>query len=732
MSHDRLAARLKATFAAELSDQVRLMNRDILALEANPTEGASLKSLFRVAHTLKGAARTADVPLVEELCHGLETLLAEARDGARRLGPEDFQLFYAAADALAEAGGQLEARQPVESPTLVWLAQRLRLGNQTPGAGQPRRAPVPPPSPARAPARPDPREDRLSVDPARLDALLASGSQLLIAEGRIVGRRTDLEAVHDAARELLGGWRRARRQLRRTMGGDGITPMSGMLEWVDGRVLGLVQQARRLAAAAAGDARAIDQASSPLIEQIRRLRVRPFSEACEALPRAARDLAGAAGKEVGLEIADTGVEADRAVIDALREALLQLLRNAVDHGIEAPERREQLGKPRRGRVRVAAELRGDRLLVSVSDDGAGLDEESIRSKLASRGEPAPAGRYELVGALLEGGTSTRVEASRISGRGVGLDVVRAAVERIHGRLDVDWEPGRGSTFTIACPPSPATIRALLARAGSETVAFPTADVVAAALVAPGDVRPVAGRATIPSADGRVPLVSLEALLGPAFGGGRSTGKLRAVIVRGGERRLALAVDELLTEREIVLRPIPACGGRYPLLNGATLLQDGCLALVLDAVALVGAAGPLSLAATAAEPTVEGRERRARVLVVEDSITTRTLEQSILEAAGYEVATAVDGLDGLEWLQANECDLVLADLEMPRMDGLALCRAVKESPRLRRIPFVLVTARESAEDRVLGLEAGADAHLGKSSFEQQGLLDTVRALLAQER
>ena len=731
MNPDRLAARLRATFAAELGDQVRLMNRDLLALESAPADPATLKSLFRVAHTLKGAAHTADVPLVEEVCHNLESLLVEARDGSRLLGQADFQLLFAAADALGDAGERLKTERALNPSPLADFAARLRTGRAAFAGPGPVAAPTMPPAPpAAVPPKAEPRDDRLRVDPARLDMLLASSNRLLAARGRFLSRPSEMDEVHDAAKDLLAGWRRTRHHLRTIVASDDHRTAE-LVEWLDERMMGLAQQARRLSSAVASDARILEQIATPLLDQVRRLRMRPFSEACEALPRAARDLATAAGKEVALDIADGGVEADRVVLDALGEALLQLVRNAVDHGIESRDRRVQLGKPRRGTITVRAELRGDRIVVTVGDDGTGLDEASIRARLAAKGQQAPAGRYELVRALLEGGTSTRSEAGRISGRGVGLDIVRAAVERIHGRLEVDWDAGRGTTFTLVCPPSPASIRAMLVRVGGEIVAIPTADVGTAVIVAADAVRRAAGRDTIASVDGPVPLLALGTLLGRGFAGVASNGRIAAVVVRSGGGRVALAVSELLAEQEVVLRPIPGREGRFPLLSGAALLEDGRAALVLDTAAVLEAAGG---AATSGDESLgraaaasDGR-RKWRVLVVEDSITTRTLEQSILEAAGYEVATAVDGLDGLRSLQERPCDLVVADVDMPRMDGLALCRAVRASPQLKRLPFVLVTARESAEDRARGLEAGADAYLGKSSFDQQSLLETVRQLI----
>lgn len=723
MNQDRLAARLKATFTLELEEQVRVMNADLLALEGGKsTDPDRLKSLFRVAHTLKGAARTAGVPLVEEVCHRLESLLVDARDGKSALGPDTFALLFGAADALADAAARLQGGRDLDGSPLGRVAGSLR-GER--GALVAPVASVAAPSVSSA----EPREDHLRIDATKLDSLLASSSQLLIAGGRLGGLPADLEALHGAAGDLLAGWRRARRRLRRELGQSAAHGLDHLLDPLDAQLKGLVQQAGRVAAGAAEDVRDLGLVTGQMVEQVRRLRMRPVAEACEALPRAARDLAAAAGREVQLELADAGVEADRAVLDALREALLQLLRNAIDHGIEPPAVRERLGKARQGRVRIAAELRGDRLLVTVADDGAGLDETSIRAKLAARGVPDPQGKQELGRALLEGGFSTRAEAGPISGRGVGLDIVRAAVERIHGRLELDWEKGQGTSFTIVCPPAPASIRALLVTVGAQTIAVPTADIVAVGRVRTEAIKRAGGRDLITTAAGPVPVVTLAALLGPPFTASHVNGHVPVVTLQSGERRLALVADTLETEQEIVLRPIPGRRERLALVSGAALLAKGQVALVLDPVAVVSA-GLAAASGTALAGADRGPAdvKQGTILVVDDSITTRTLEQSIFEAAGYAVATAVDGAEAWKWLQERTCDLVVADVEMPRMDGFALCQAVRASARLKQIPVVLVTALEGAEDRARGLEAGADAYLGKSSFDQQGLLDTVRQLI----
>jgi two-component system chemotaxis sensor kinase CheA len=404
------------------------------------------------------------------------------------------------------------------------------------------------------------------------------------------------------------------------------------------------------------------------------------------------------------------------------------VRNAVDHGIEPPAVRARVGKAPQGTVRVSAHTRGDRLVVEVGDDGAGVDLGAVRSRLATLGRAVPNDDREAARALFEPGVSTRAEATTISGRGVGLDLVRATVARIGGVVDVTWEAGAGTTVTLECPVSLATLRGVVARVSGQPVVIPTAHVARLLRVRPDDVRQAEGRSVLPSPDGPVSLVALARVLGPPLADATASEETPVVLLHAGPRRLAVAVDELLAEQEVVVRPLARRGGAMPHLAGAAILGTGQVALVLNPAAVVdsGLAGAQA-AAVALAPAPVAR-RRPRVLVVDDSITTRTLEQSVLEAAGFDVATAVDGADGWRLLQEQGADLVVADVEMPRMDGIALCRAIRASKRFAALPVVLVTALERPEHRAQGLDAGADAYIGKSGFDQQHLLDTVRQLL----
>lgn len=725
MNKDELAARLRASFLGELEDQVRAMNTDLLALEKHPADLESLKSLFRVAHTLKGAARAANVPLIEQVCHALETLLARARDGKALLGPAHFSLLFSAADALTEARTRLAAGAGLQDSALLHVADALRSLDAPAPRGL---APAPVPAPATTGA-PEAGDGSVRVRAEKLDALVASAVGLVTLRSRTATRHAALEDLQGRAARLAAEWRRVGRRLRVALERPGGPPAAGQaFRQLEAGLHELSRESTRLAASATEDLRAFSQATDDLFDQARGLRMRPFAEACEALPRAVRDLATAARKEADLAITGGAVEADRTVIDGLREALLHLVRNAVDHGIETPDVRERAGKTRCGTITVAAVLRGDRVVVTVTDDGAGLHVGAVRAQLERRGMPAPSDTGELLRVLLRGGISTTRQVTPISGRGVGLDVVRTAVERLGGSLDVAWEAGRGTTFTVECPLTVATVRAVLVSVSQQTLAIPTSHIERLLRVRPGDIRHAEGRHVLAGDAAPVPLVALARLLPPLVER-PAVGPVPVVVLRDGDRRLGVAVDELLTEQVVVQHPLSRGQSDLPHLSGAALLGSGQVALVLNPLPTIatGLGAPSGPGITVAEPTPEAPARR-RILVVDDSITTRTLEQSILEAAGYEVLGAVDGADAWRVLQETGCDLVVTDIEMPRMDGFALCEAIRSSARFKNVPVVLVTALETVEHRQRGLDVRADAYIGKSSFDQQNLVDTVRQLL----
>lgn len=721
MSGNHLNARLLRTFLGELEEQLRAMNAELLALEATPQDSERLRSVFRIAHTLKGAARAAGVPLIEQACHRLETLLADARQGKTRLTGVHFRWLFAAADALRDAGERLKRGDSLSTSPLASLAP-------TPAEGETEEAREVTPAVTPGPAALQAGDGQVRIESAKVDALLAAASELPSIRGRCLLRVGEVEALHELAARSAIQWRQAGRRLRLALERAGAGGASEALSTMDDALEQLSRRLEGLARAVREDAQELTKVTDDVQHRARQLRMRPFAEACEALPRTVRDLAQSAGKQVELRVTGGEVEADRSVLDGLRDVLLQLVRNAVDHGVEPPAVRARSGKPPRGVVEITARLQGDRILVTVRDDGGGLDLPAIRAALARQGRPVPESDRDVIKALFESGISTRPEAGTISGRGVGLDIVREAVQRIRGTVDVTWEPGRGTQFVIQCPPSLVSVRVLLAALGSQVVAVPTSHIERLLRLPSSELHSIEGQQVISGTEVPVRLVPLSALLG-APDGRPAPEPLPVVLLKAGSRRLALAVDELLAEEEVVLRPLRIRGGAGPLISGGALLPSGrvCLVLNPDAVISAGLGAPAEVRIPPAEGGAALPSRR-RILVVDDSITTRTLEQSILEAAGYEVMTAVDGSEAWRLLQERGCDLVVADVEMPRMDGFELCRAIRGSKRFSQLPVILVTAMETPEHRARGLEVGADAYLGKSSFDQQHLLDTIQQLL----
>ena len=736
MSDDALAIRLLAIFVEELDEQVQQLNEDLLALERTPADAERLRGVFRVIHTLKGASRAAGLRLVEEVCHALEHELSRVRDGGVALGGAQIALLFEAADALGEVRDELRLGHPAPDAALSVVLLHARGRSATPGAPSVPRtvADVTSPTPRSvtsaeavvpvdvAPPQMDAPASTTPGAPSTQDASRA-GSQVRVslhqvdaitgAAGEIAGLASML---NDRADELAALRARRRAERRRYSADEGGVEFD--------------KELTRLLRRAGEDARALAAVSSRLGESARNLRQRPFSELTETLPRVARDVAHDLGKQVRVAVSGAEIEADRVVLEALREPLLHLVRNAVDHGIEAPDVRIAAGKAAEGEVRIEGSLRGDRLRVAVADDGAGLDLGAIGKGITRSGRSLPTDARAVARAIFDEGFTTRASATTVSGRGVGLGIVRAAAERMGGTVDVTSTPGRGTTIIVDVPISIATMRVVLVQVGDILLGVPSAFVVRVMRADPRTLARVDGRTMLVSDSVPMPVTTLAALLGPPFTESQPPAMLQIMVLESGGRRVAVVVDDLHDERELVLRPLEHAGRAATNASvGTSLLSSGEVALVLSVPALLaheahGGAHPSSALAA-----VEAAERApARILVVDDSITSRTLEQSVLAAAGYDVVTAVDGAEGWRTIERDAIELVVSDVEMPNLDGVALCERIRANASTASLPVILVTSLDEPAQRARGLEAGADAYLTKSSFDQDTLLDTVRMLL----
>jgi two-component system chemotaxis sensor kinase CheA len=607
-----------------------------------------------------------------------------------------------------------------------------RLIDAAAGTGAPAVAAVsvpPPLLPAEAPAAPpmldrrDADGETLRVQSSKLDTVLTRSGELLLAVRQAERRRDEWTTVEDRASGLAENFRLLQGLLPRDMDAETRAAAQQVGVGIDK----LRDDLERVLAAAASGGRGLVRTAGDLDACVRSLRMVPFAEAGPGLERAVRDLALAAGKEVVFKLRGHEVELDRAVAERLKDPLLHLVRNAVDHGIESPAERAAAGKPAAGLVTVSAALKGAQVEIAITDDGRGLDRQRIREEARTRGMPESAEDRDLLALVFQPGLSTARALTSVSGRGVGLDVVKTQVNALHGTVGLESVAGVGTTFALTVPLTVTLIRALLVECAGRIFAMATTQVMGLRRLLPAEVRNVGGREMLAVTPGLLPLVSLAEALGlPAPRRDRGQGGF-VVLVEAGTSRIAFVVDELCAEQDLVVTSLGRRLRRVPNLAGCALMEDGGIALIVSAAELAESAlhaparRPL-LAAAAAETT------RRRLLVADDSVTTRTLEKAILKEAGYEVRLAADGHQAWRILQEEAIDLVVADVEMPGMDGFTLTDSVRRSAALRAIPVVLVTSLSSDRDRARGLEVGASAYVVKSGFDRSRLLEAVGQLL----
>ncbi len=764
MDRAKLLERLMATFLGELGDHVQSINKDLLALEREPgSEGTAerFKDLFRAAHSLKGAARAVNVDVIEEACHRLEGILSAVRDDRIALDPALFALLFKTVDAIEESGMRLREQQDLSDSPLSGLLTALDgVLNRLPEEANSREADLPPPTVTQATERraeastPQPIETTATIPSPRiyseieknargtafvrvpaekLDALLKGNGELLVARRRVEACASGLAELRDLVTSWDAEWRIAARPLRqqlvRSGPGDGVRPLPhrtvDSLSRMGSRLSDLKEGLDRLAVRMAGDHRQLARAAGTLEDEVRRVRMLPFAEACQGLDRVARDVALESGKAVELIIEGGDVELDRSVLEGLKDPLMHLVRNAVDHGIEPADQRSAAGKTERAYIVVSAALRGAQVEVVIADDGGGIDYEAVRQKARERGLHEPADDRDLADLIFLPGFSTARLLTNVSGRGVGLDVVKSRIEALHGTVAVSTTRGRGTRFILSVPLTLTSLRAILLKASGQIFALASANIQTLARLDPAELRSVEGQAVLARGGPPVPVARLAEVLGLPAGEPLQIGtKVPCLILAAGERRVALVVDELVAEQEIIIKSLGNRIRRARHFSGATILPDGKVALVLNAGSLLRSATGLGAIRTAhrQEPV------RKRLLIVDDSVTTRTLEKSILESAGYEVLVAVDGAAGWRMLQEHGADLLISDIEMPIMDGFELAETVRRMPRFAELPIILFTSRGNDRDKARGIEVGADAYIVKGEFDQKDLLETVALLL----
>ncbi|HEY3234372.1 MAG TPA: response regulator [Polyangiaceae bacterium] len=684
-------------FRVEAQELLEQLSQGALGLERG-AETESVQRLLRLAHTLKGAARVVKLNHIGDIAHKLEDLLVPFRKQPGPMGRDTVDALLGMLD---------EIRKLVPS-----AAEEL------------------PVDPGVIPARAAPAADNiesLRLNIAELDNLLENvveaGVQVEVLRSHEQGLGALLERC-DALLAELGTATAAG-------GGNGAGPFR------------LRQRAEQLRAELGPTRRLVGERSDPvqreiteLRERISELRLVSASALFGDLERAVRDAAHSLGKSVTCEFDGGETRIDAHVLASLRGALLHVVRNAVAHGIEDPSRRAEMGKPATGVVSLSVERRGHRASFSCRDDGRGIDLAAVRDSALERGlltaSEAPQFTHRAaVALLLQGGVTTSGQVTQIAGRGVGLDVVRDTTLRLKGEIDIDTKTGQGTTVTLTVPLSLSALPALAVEAGDIRTLVPIYAVSKTVRLQPSDVSKTSEGETIVDNDKVIPLLSLARALGrPSVSrgarsspSGRAGGGRTAVVVRSGAGSVALDVDRLLGVQTAVVRALPELASAGPAVSGAALDRMGNPQFLLSPAAVVRWSEQ-----ALPEPEAAPEAVRLPILVIDDSLTTRMLEQSILESAGYEVDLATSAEEALGKAAQRRYSLFIVDVEMPGMDGFQFVAQTRADPALREIPSILVTSRGDSEDRRRGKQAGARAYIVKREFTQETLLETIHRLI----
>ncbi|WP_404938318.1 hybrid sensor histidine kinase/response regulator [Pseudomonas sp. JDS08PS003] len=763
-------ASLLELFSLEAEAQTQVLSTGLLALERNPTQADQLEACMRAAHSLKGAARIVGVDAGVSVAHVMEDCLVSAQEGRLYLQPEHIDALLQGTDLLmriASPGG-VETVAPDIPGYVALMEQLLAHGPGVPSV--PAQASAPPEPEFEAPVAPMaqlPREleplsppSEPALEPAVSNGrpgkrMTEGGERVLRVTAERLNSLLDLSSKSLVETQRLKPYLATMQRLKRIQS-NSLTALENLNLHLKEHALSLeaqeaLEDARRLLAESqqllAEKTAELDefgwqasQRAQVLYDTALACRMRPFADVLTGQVRMVRDLGRSLGKQVRLEIEGEKTQVDRDVLEKLEAPLTHLLRNAVDHGIELPEQRLLAGKSAEGVIRLRASHQAGLLVLELSDDGNGVDLERLRQSIVER-QLSPAqtaaqlSEEELLTFLFLPGFSLRDKVTEVSGRGVGLDAVQHMVRQLRGAVVLEQTSGQGSRFHLEVPLTLSVVRSLVVEVGDEAYAFPLAHIERMCDLEPEAIVQVEGRQHFWHEGRHVGLVAASQLLQrPATETDAPT--LKVVVIRERDAVYGIAVERFIGERTLVVLPLDDRLGKIQDISAGALLDDGRVALIVDVEDMLRSVDKLlntgRLERIARHHQQHAQAARKRILVVDDSLTVRELQRKLLINRGYDVAVAVDGMDGWNALRSESFDLLITDIDMPRMDGIELVTLLRRDNRLQSLPVMVVSYKDREEDRRRGLDAGADYYLAKASFHDDALLDAVVELIGGAR
>jgi len=753
-----------ARFVEEAREHCSRINQGLIDLENTPGDAEMLNALFRSAHTIKGSSRMMKLAGVTELAHHMEDVLDAVRGGRLSLAAPVSDALFRGVDALSllldkvSAGdtGQMPPESLCKELAQVAEGQASQAGQMQAAAARPaapapqapavpaqpapaaQPAPVPPAAPAPAPA-PATATATATATEAQPPAAKGKATEYLrVSAGKLddlVRLMGEIVSEHGRSRRQVARLRELERAVTRHLAAVGEA--LGSLE-DQGRELVeagcALQVALRTAVRDLYDGSLLQShLVGDLQETSLKLSMQPLSTVFDPLRRTVRDLAHEHGKDIEFAVHGGETELDRKIIDRIGDSLIHLIRNALDHGVEENEERLAAGKSAKGTITLSACYDSGCVTISLADNGRGISpdrlrEKALAKKLVEAEALAAMSRAEVLDLIFLPGFSTSPIITDLSGRGVGMDVVRKSiVDELKGTIVIDSKEGSGTTFLLRLPLSLAVFPLFLLVAGGKTCAMPATSIVEMLAVPRAEIIEIVNKQAIRLREQIIPVASLAAILKLPAPEGEGPEEVRVVIVRDGEDKLGLLVDDIISREEMVVKPLPAHLQNLRIVSGATIGERNSIVNVLHVPEILRQARELGQAVARVQKSKQ--VSASTILVVDDSLNTREIEKSILEAYGYQVVTAEDGQEALEMCRETIFDLVITDVEMPRLDGFSFTEKLRADDRYHAVPVVIVTSRAKDEDKRRGIQVGANAYIVKGAFDQSNLLETVQTLIS---
>ncbi|MCC6549992.1 MAG: response regulator [Ignavibacteriaceae bacterium] len=757
--------RLLETFRVEADEHLMNITNGLLELEqlhGDQERASLLETTFREAHSLKGAARAVGISEIENICQTVESAFAALKQGQLDTNNELFDLLHEGVDLISgflraqDDSGKMKISLGIEDLTKdlsEYLVLNVDDSIDKIKKKLPHEASHEPPPPVektfpaservlherQAPEHKKPAwaieqnvSDTVRISTAKIDELFVKTQEIIYTKLSMEQIQQELSWIEMMFTSLTDKYRITRFEFERTFPQhlDNLNRLLGphqeMLNELSRKVKYLTKESRK----------GLRQSSNNienLIENIKEVLLLPFSHLTAGFPKLVRDLGRDLKKDVEITINGADTQCDKRILEELKDPFIHLLRNSIDHGIEKPDIRIKNKKPVQGNITISIQSsEGGKVVITIEDDGDGIDIEKLKRSILTKQIMEPQRlsyltEPELMNMIFYSDVSTAETISDISGRGLGMAIVKEKIEKLDGTIRVESVRHKGIKFTISLPVYLASLRGIILRCNESEFAIPTVRISRIIRINRSNIKSVGNKETVNIEGYPVALVGLADLLG--IRGTKSSGNpkyLTCLYIKSGEKRVAFWVDEILNEREIIIKPFNAQLSRVKNFSGATLLANGKIVPVLNVFDLIA-----SVEKQTKTPPRESEEKTSsekKILVVDDSITSRMLVKDILESFGYIVRAAFDGLDAFTTLQLEEFDLVVSDVEMPRMNGFELAQNIRKDAKLRNLPVILVTSLAKPEDRERGIQAGANAYIIKSSFDQSALLDTIERLI----